>query len=68
MKIPEDPKHPIYPLLRFTVALVSLTVILAVSASNFDITEIRTIIAMFIVLAGGEGLIGFFQRMKNGKD
>lgn len=50
-----DPKHPIWPLLRVAVTLLALTVILYLGAEHFDISEIRTIIAMLIGSLGIEG-------------
>ena len=59
-----DPKHPIWPIIRLAVFMVALVVILWLNASHFDITELRTILAMFFVAAGGESITSFFNREK----
>ena len=44
------------------VVMTSLTLTLYINASNFDATEIRTIITMFLIAAGTEGLSRMFQK------
>lgn len=51
-----SPDHPVWPLLRLLILMVSLYLILRQTASNFDVTEIITICGMFLAAAGGEAL------------
>ena len=48
--------HPIWPLLRLVAMLAALTTVLLIQASEFDDTELKTIISMFLIGAGVEGL------------
>ena len=48
--------HPIWSLIRLTILMIALTTILYFTANKFDETEIRTIITMFLITAGMEGL------------
>lgn len=57
--------HPVWPILRLGILMLTLTVILKLTASSFDYTEIRTIIAMFITFAGFEGASMLFTRESN---
>lgn len=61
-----DPKHPIWPLLRITVMLVFLTIILYFTAHNFDATELKTIIGMFLAGAAAEGLPAMISKVTGG--
>lgn len=54
MGLPEDANHPIYSLIRSAIYLIALTVILWLTASRFDGTELRTILYMFLAAAGAE--------------
>ena len=60
-----DAKHPLWSLLRLVVVMTSLTLTLYINASNFDATEIRTIITMFLIAAGTEGLNRMFQKQES---
>jgi len=51
--------HPIWSLLRLTIFMIALVVTLLLNANNFDATEIKTIITMFVVAAGAEGVTQF---------
>lgn len=55
MNWPDDPRHPLYRMIRVVVCITALTVILAFQASNFDQTEIRTIFWFFALITGVEG-------------
>lgn len=57
-----DPKHPIWAIVRTTIMLIALVVVLWVNASNFDATEIRTIIAMFLAAIGAETATKFLAK------
>ena len=52
-----NPNHPVWPLLRITVLMSSLTVILYVNASNFDFTEVRSLCEVFLIASGVEAAI-----------
>lgn len=49
-----DPKHPIWAIIRTVILLLALIVVLWVNASNFDDTELKTIVAMFLAAIGAE--------------
>ena len=59
-----DASHPIWSLARLVVLMVTLTVTLMLTASQFDGTEIRTIVVTFVAGAGVEG-VGQFLRSKS---
>lgn len=50
-----SPGHPIWMLIRLTIVMTTLVMVLYLTASKFDESELRTILAMFIALAGIEG-------------
>lgn len=54
--------HPIWSLLRLVVLMLTLTFTLWINASNFDDTEIRTIIWVFMAAAGTEGMSQLLRR------
>ena len=67
-KMSSDPSHPIYAIVRLTIYMSALTILLVANASDFDATEIRTLVQMFLVAAGAEGAIQLIKtRKKNGK-
>jgi len=47
--------HPIWSILRLVVLLVSMFGVLYINASNFDRTEIVSIVQLFIMAVGIEG-------------
>jgi len=57
-----DSSHPIYALARILIYMTALTLLLMFNASDFDITEIRTIIPMFLIGAGSEGAMRMLHR------
>lgn len=59
--------HPVWILLRLTISMLSLYFILLEFASEFDKTERMTLIGMFIVLGGGEGVNAFIGRRQSGR-
>lgn len=63
MTFPEG-THPIWSIIRLTVIMLSLTGILYLTAQSFDATEIKTLIASFVAIAGAEGLSSFFVNRK----
>ena len=52
-----DPHHPAWSLIRLGMLLIAMTTVLWLTASNFDYTEIRAIIATFLAAASGEGIV-----------
>lgn len=56
--------HPIWSIIRLTILMASLVLILYLTASKFDETELRTIITMFVIGSGAETL-GFFIAKKD---
>lgn len=57
-----DPKHPVWALLRFCVAGIVLTVVLAINANHFDETEAKAISAFLALYGGGEVGIALLQK------
>lgn len=52
--------HPIWPIIRMALILLTLIVVLWMNASHFDETEIKTILTMFLALLGAEGVSKMF--------
>lgn len=50
-----DPKHPIWAIVKLVVVLGWATGVLYMTASDFDITEIRALLAMALGWVGAEG-------------
>lgn len=48
--------HPVWALARLVLVLTALTLILWMNASEFDNTELQTIIGMFLVVGATEGV------------
>lgn len=61
----KSPDHPIWALLRLVVLMITLTVVLWLNASNFDATEHRTIIWVFLAAASTEGISQLVRRRDN---
>lgn len=59
-------RHPVWKLARLAIILTALTVVLWINANKFDVTELRTIITMFVVLAGGDVATSLIQRRNDG--
>ncbi len=57
-----DPNHPIWPIVRLTILMTALTITLWLTASNFDYTEIRTIIITFLFAGTSEGVLKAYQQ------
>ena len=57
--------HPIWMLVRLTIVMTTLVVVLMLTASKFDESELRTILTMFIALAGLEGAGAIWFRSVN---
>lgn len=58
----KNPNHPIWGIIRLAVLMVSLVIVLWMNATNFDETELRSIVIVFLVAAGSEGAVKLFQR------
>ena len=59
-----DPSHPIWSVLRLLILMTALTIILYANASQFDVTELRTIITMFLFSTGIEGATQYARSFK----
>jgi hypothetical protein len=59
-----DAKHPIWSLIRLTIIMVTMCFVLWMNATKFDETEIRSIVTVFFVAAGVEGIGNYLQRGK----
>ena len=57
--------HPIWGLIRLTVIMVTLVVVLFLTASQFDKTELQTILICFLTTAVGETVINKVMRQSN---
>jgi len=53
--------------IRLIILLITMTVILATTATKFDYTEIRAIILIFLGAASAEGAIASLRRRKERK-
>ena len=62
-----DASHPIWPLLRTFLFLVSLSLILWMNAEHFDDTELKTITSMFLGALGIEGVTSAITKTRTGK-
>jgi len=56
------PKHPIWAIIRTAIMLLALVIVLWVNASNFDSTELKTIVAMFLAAIGAETATKFMAK------
>lgn len=63
-----DPGHPLWSIIRLTVLMIALVSVLYLNASQFDDTELRTIITMFMVAGGAEGITQIVKGLRSGKD
>jgi hypothetical protein len=59
-----EASHPVWALARLTAYLLALVAILYANASHFDVTELRTIIGMFLFGASAEGATRFFAKKR----
>lgn len=57
----KDPSHPIWSLLRLLIMMLALIVVLWMNAEKFDKTEVQTIITMFLIGAGAEGVTQYLR-------
>lgn len=54
--------HPIWKLAHLIIVLLTLTFVLWMNADHFDDTEIKTVMTMFIALAGYQGVTEIFRK------
>ena len=59
-----SPRHPFWGIARLFIFMLALVCVLYLNASHFDAGEIRTIIEMFIIAVGAEGVTGFLSQLK----
>lgn len=59
--------HPIWSIVRLAVLMGALIVVLYLTATKFDQTEIKTIIYTFFAAAGGEGAITAIKAVLNSR-
>lgn len=52
----KNPDHPLWKLLRLLILMAAMTAILWVNASDFDVTEVKSVVMMLFALAGADGL------------
>lgn len=62
----KEATHPIWPIIRLVVIMVGLTAVLYLTANNFDSTELKTIITMFLIGSGVEGVSAVLARIPRG--
>lgn len=61
-----DANHPLWPIIRLSVFMLTLIIVLWANASQFDATELRTILTMFFVATGAETFTGAFRKRNDG--
>ena len=54
----------LYALARLVVMMATLTAVLMMTANNFDSTEIKAIIAMFVAAASVEGISAAVKKVR----
>ena len=60
--------HPIWGIIRLSIIMSSLTAVLYLNASEFDATELKTIITMFVVAGGAEWAPQLIRGLTGKKD
>jgi hypothetical protein len=58
-----DPKHPIWDFGRFVVLMGSATMILWANASDFDVTEARSLAFFGAIMGGWSGIERFLKNL-----
>jgi hypothetical protein len=61
---PQEPVHPIWGMIRLGIYMGTLCFILWLNANHFDETEGKTIMWLFVVGAGSEGLGHLLSRLQ----
>jgi len=57
-----DPGHPLWATIRVVVISICMTVVLALNADDFDVTELRSLAWIIPSLIGVEGMTKVFTR------
>ena len=55
--------HPIWALIRLSILMLTLSGVLWLTATDFDVTEVRTIITIFLIYTGAEGGLHAVRRL-----
>ncbi|MAH50412.1 hypothetical protein CMI37_31615 [Candidatus Pacearchaeota archaeon] len=63
-KAATDVRHPVWSLARLVVLMATMCIVLKLNATNFDETELRSIIVVFIAAAGLETVGQVVSRFK----
>lgn len=59
-----NPGHPLWATIRVVVVTVCVTVVLALNADDFDVTELKSLAWIIPSLIGVEGITKAFTRSK----
>ena len=57
--------HPVWGFARLVVVMLTLSITLFLTATNFDKTEVQAIIILFLVAAGVESTTGIVRKFQN---
>lgn len=60
----KSPDYPAVGLARLVLVMLTLTATLYMTATNFDKTELRVIVGLFLTAAGAEGVTGMFWKKR----
>lgn len=60
----KSPDYPGIGLARLVLVMMTLTATLYMTATNFDKTELRVIVGLFLTAAGAEGVTGMFWKKR----
>lgn len=60
----KSPDYPAIGLARLVLVMLTLTATLYMTATNFDKTELRVIVGLFLTAAGAEGVTGMFWKKR----
>jgi len=60
----KSPDYPAVGLARIVLVMLTLTATLYMTATNFDKTELRVIVGLFLTAAGAEGVTGMFWKKR----
>lgn len=61
MQVPHD-DHPIWATIRYVFGVVCATVVLWANASDFDMTEAKSILLIALMMGGYEALSAYLRR------
>ena len=60
----KDTTHPVYGIVRLGIYMTGLVLTLMLTSTKFDETELYTIITMFLIGTGAEGLHQYLHVLK----